>query len=132
MRLAAALLAVAVGFAGCKTVHVVSSPPGADVTVDGEPIGKTPCKFRAKTFVWLDYEVEVTKPGWKPYKEKVDIEYGPGCQWMALVCVLGIFTAPLALATPFFGDVDPGSIRCELEPDFSQTPPPQTGLPRRR
>jgi len=43
--LSCALLITAVGCAETERIHITSSPSGADVHVDGRPIGKTPCHY---------------------------------------------------------------------------------------
>src|SRR5262245_2057034 len=128
-RLLSTVLAVSMAFAGCKTVHVKTAPEGCDVLVDGNEVGKSPCKFKVHTFIWLDYEVELRKDGYKPFKEKIDVEFGPQSQWMLLVLLVGIVTAPLALALPFFGDVDPPDVVHVMQPDYDKTPPPDAGIP---
>lgn len=128
-RLLSTVLAVSVALAGCKTVHVKTAPEGADVYLDGKLVGKSPCKFKVKTFIWLDYDVELKKDGYKPYKEKIDVDFGQQSQWMLLVLLVGVVTAPLALALPFFGDVDPPDVVKVMQPDYDKTPPPDAGIP---
>lgn len=100
---------------GCQSVTVHSAPYGADVFVDGERIGKTPCKFKASTVIGSDYVVEVRLAGYRPYVEAVETEWGPGSTWNLLASL--IFLSPLIILTPFFGDVVPGAIFAPLEHD---------------
>lgn len=100
---------------GCQSVTVHSAPYGADVFVDGERIGKTPCKFKASTVIGSDYVVEVRLPGYRPYVESIETEWGPGTTWNLLSSL--IFLSPLIILTPFFGDVVPGAIFAPLEHD---------------
>jgi hypothetical protein len=98
---------------GCQSVTVHSAPYGADVFVDGERIGKTPCKFKASTVIGSDYVVEVRHAGYRPYVESVETEWGPGTTWNLLSSL--VFLSPLIILTPFFGDVVPGAIYAPLE-----------------
>lgn len=100
---------------GCQSVTVHSAPYGADVYVDGELVGKTPCKFTASTVIGSDYEVVVRYPGYRVYQEQVETEWGPGTTWNLLSSL--IFLSPLIVLTPFFGDVVPGAIFAPLEPE---------------
>jgi hypothetical protein len=124
--LAVALLVIS----GCQSVPVHSAPYGAEVYVDGELIGKTPCKFKASTVIGADYVVEVRAKGYKTYTETVETEWGPGATWNLAASLL--FISPLIILTPFFGDVVPGAIFAPLEPEQAappQPPPPPPGFP---
>jgi hypothetical protein len=120
-RRAVALLLVVV-LAGCQSVPVQSMPYGADVWVDGEHIGKTPCKFKASTVIGCEYDVVVRMKGYRPYRETVETEWGPGTTWNLLASLL--FLSPLIILTPFFGDVVPGAVFAPLEPEPAPRPPP--------
>jgi hypothetical protein len=100
---------------GCQSVVVQSFPYGAEVFVDGERVGKTPCKFKASTVIGCEYLVEVRAPGYRPYSELVETEWGPGSTWNLLSSL--IFLSPLIILTPFFGDVVPGAVYVQLEPE---------------
>lgn len=100
---------------GCQSVTVHSAPYGADVFVDGERVGKTPCKFKASTVIGSDYLVEVRLRGYRTYAETVETEWGPGATWNLAASLL--FLSPLILLTPFFGDVVPGAVFAPLEPE---------------
>ncbi|MCO5164908.1 MAG: PEGA domain-containing protein [Planctomycetes bacterium] len=119
-RLWVVLLALLVG---CQSVTVHSAPYGAEVFVDGERVGRTPCKFKASTVIGCEYVVEVKLPGYRPYVETVETEWGPGTTWNLLSSL--IFLSPLIILTPFFGDVVPGAIFAPLEPE----PAPTAGGP---
>lgn len=105
---------------GCQSVTVHSAPYGADVFVDGERVGKTPCKFKASTVIGSEYRVEVRLPGYRTYAETVETEWGPGATWNLAASLL--FLSPLIILTPFFGDVVPGAVFAPLEPG-----PPDAG-----
>ncbi len=110
----AAALALTVALAGCQSVYVQSFPHGAEVWVDGERVGTTPCRFKASTVIGCEYEVELRRPGYLPYRELVATEWGPGSTWNLLAGLL--FLSPLIVLTPFFGDVVPGAVAAQLEP----------------
>lgn len=100
---------------GCQSVTVHSAPYGAEVFVDGERVGRTPCKFKASTVIGSEYQVEVRLPGYRTYAETVETEWGPGATWNLAASLL--FLSPLILLTPFFGDVVPGAVFAPLEPE---------------
>ena len=83
-----------------SSVTVHSAPYGADVFVDGERVGKTPCKFKALTVIGSEYRVEVRLPGYRTYAETVETEWGPGATWNLAASLL--FLSPLIVLTPFF------------------------------
>lgn len=100
---------------GCQSVTVHSAPYGADVFVDGERVGKTPCKFKASTIIGNEYLVEVRLPGYRTYAETVETEWGPGATWNLAASL--VFLSPLIILTPFFGDVVPSAVFAPLEPE---------------
>src|SRR2546421_11168546 len=104
-----ALLAIALTFlSSCVSVHVLSAPAGADVYVDGELVGKTPCKFKAKTIVGVSYEVIVRKQGYRDFRQVVESEWDP----YSLLWIL----SPLIILTPLLGPVSPRYVEASLEP----------------
>jgi hypothetical protein len=105
-------------FPGCVSVYVDSTPKDAQVFVDGEQIGKTPTRFKAKTMLWCSYEVVVHKQGYTDAKAYVESEWNP---YLFMGLVVGI------LLMPWLGNVNPRGIHAVLEPDYSQTPPPSVG-----
>ena len=111
---------------GCQSVTVHSAPYGAEVFVDGERIGKTPCKFKASTVIGCEYQVEVRLPGYRTYSETVETEWGPGSTWNLVASL--VFLSPLIVLTPFFGDVVPSGVFAPLEPEPDLAAPPARGL----
>lgn len=110
---------------GCQSVVVHSAPYGAEVFVDGERIGTTPCKFKASTVIGSEYRVEVRLAGFRTYSETVETEWGPGSTWNLVASL--VFLSPLIILTPFFGDVVPGSVFAPLEPEPDLERPPERG-----
>jgi hypothetical protein len=88
---------------------------GADVFVDGEKIGQTPCKFHAKTILGFTYDVVVHKEGYKDGHETVAVEWDNS--------LIFIIISPLIFLTPFLGNATPRVVYEILEP----LPPPNLG-----
>jgi hypothetical protein len=70
----AAPLLVLLLVAGCveRRLHVRTDPPGAEVSVNGEPIGRSPATWRFTHYG--DALVEVEKPGFEPAQRVVALE----------------------------------------------------------
>ncbi len=115
LRLRAAAAIVLVFLSGCVSVFVDSVPEGATVYVDGERIADTPSKFKAKTFIWLSYDVVVHKDGFEDFRERVDAEFDP----YMLVLIL----SPLIVLIPFLGSVEPRHVVAQMKP-LGAAPPP--------
>ena len=61
---------------GClQTTRINSDPPGAHVSVNGAPFGKTPLYYRTRAGVPKTYFLEIVKPGYKPVETKVESNY---------------------------------------------------------
>lgn len=76
-RLIATVLIASVFLTGCVTatnVRFESSPPGADVFVDGELIGRTPVSRRIGNAFWVDPNVRIELDGHVPLSADVDKE----------------------------------------------------------
>lgn len=78
----------------------VSTPPGAQVFIDGEQIGVTPCEFDYKLSQNDSHEVTIAKPGYDPVNfvvitDEVDTEARE--RWLAA----GVIWSPLWLGTIF-------------------------------
>jgi hypothetical protein len=121
-RLRAGVAIALLWLSGCVSIRVDGVPQGASVFVDGQEIGHSPCRFKAKTIVGVSYEVVVHKQGYKDYKETVESEFDP--------YMLILLLSPLMVLIPFLGTVTPRHIYAQLEPDYGQTPPPDTTSPR--
>ena len=74
LKITAVIAIVSLGFftGGCativksttQTISVTSSPAGADVRLDGDPVGRTPLSFKAKRK--YDHLVTIEKAGYNP------------------------------------------------------------------
>jgi hypothetical protein len=78
----------------------VSTPPGAQVFIDGEEIGMTPCTFNYNLSSTESRNVKINKPGYDPVEfvvvaDEVDIKARNS--WMAA----GAVWSPLWLGTIF-------------------------------
>lgn len=65
-------LSVVVTASGCShTVQIKSVPEGADVSIDGEKVGKTPYAFEAKSGFFDDHRVTVESEGYAPFETQI-------------------------------------------------------------
>ncbi len=96
MRRFIALLAAASLLTACShTVTIDSDPTGAEVRVNGEKIGNTPATY-TETSGWdKAYQIELTKPGYKPVKKEIRQTdwnmYVIGGSAAAVICLIWIF-----------------------------------------
>lgn len=107
-RLTRLMLTLALLPSGCRGVMVTSRPSGADVFVDGEFIGRTPCKFRAWRVVGTEYEVSVREEGYRSETTVIDSEFPWGKLWLVLF-------PPALVFVPFFGTLNPPEVHAELD-----------------
>jgi serine/threonine protein kinase len=56
------------------TLHVATTPPGASVTVNGQPLG--PCPLTTQLAVGHDLDLTLAKPGFETIHQKVDLRAG--------------------------------------------------------
>lgn len=88
-----------------------SNPPGAQVFVDGEAIGRTPCEYSYKSSTAKTYLVEVQEDGYAPVMQtlatdEVDLKArskwrAAGLVWSPLI-IGSFFTKKLKAAYHFF------------------------------
>lgn len=86
----------------CATQHAafVSTPPGAQVFVDGEEIGVTPCAYDYKLSKNATHEITISKEGFEPVNFVVaadEVDTKARNQWM----VAGAVWSPLWIGTIF-------------------------------
>ncbi len=53
---------------------ILSEPAGAQVMVDGQPIGRTPCKYEYSSSAGASYEVTVEKPGYEAIQYRLQAD----------------------------------------------------------
>lgn len=68
-------LLIAGMFVGCVTkVAIKSNVEGADVYIDGERVGSTPCVTEVSSVAWYDPEVVLKKAGYKDLVTRFNLE----------------------------------------------------------
>ena len=78
----------------------VSTPPGAQVFIDGEQIGVTPCAYDYKLSTNTEHEVTIAKEGFEPVNFTVvadEVDTEARSRWLAA----GAVWSPLWLGTIF-------------------------------
>jgi len=78
----------------------LSSPAGAQVFIDGDSIGVTPCIYQYKSNTGKDYEVVIKKDGYDKIQEEVQadqVDMSARKKWLAA----GLVWSPLWLGTFF-------------------------------
>jgi hypothetical protein len=70
-----ALLVLAFFTTACANqAMILSEPAGAQVYIDGTPVGKTPCKYEYANSTGTSFEVTVEKPGYQPLKYRIETD----------------------------------------------------------
>jgi hypothetical protein len=86
---------------GCANqAAFLSTPTGAQVFVDGESIGMTPCVYEYKSNTGKEYEVVLKKDGYEKVEEEVkadQVDQSARKKWLAA----GLVWSPLWLGTFF-------------------------------
>lgn len=100
-----ALLILSIFMTGCAANQAafISEPPGAQVIVDGEVIGTTPCKLDYNCDSGGDYEVVIQKEGFEPITHtfKADeVDKGERAKWVTASIILPL-GSPLLIGTLF-------------------------------
>lgn len=78
----------------------LSDPPGARVTIDGQPVGVTPCTYEYKLGAGGSHEVTVEKAGYEVVRHTVqadEVDREARNKWLAA----GVVWSPLWLGTLF-------------------------------
>ena len=70
------LILLLFAMSACSTMVRIDTPnvSGANVKLNGEPIGKAPIEKSLSDALWEDYTVEVYKEGYQPYYGKLKKE----------------------------------------------------------
>lgn len=100
-----ALLILSIFLTGCAANQAafISEPPGAQVMVDGQVIGTTPCKLDYNCDSGGDYEVVIQKEGFEPITRtfKADeVDKGERAKWVTASIILPM-GSPLLIGTLF-------------------------------
>ncbi len=77
-----------------------SNPPGAQVMVNGETIGTTPCEYRYKSSTSKTYLVEVQEDGYNPIKQTLatdEVDLKARGKWLTA----GLVWSPLLIGSFF-------------------------------
>lgn len=103
-----ALLLLTTFLAGCSQHAVfLSDPPGAQVFVDGESIGVTPCQYQYQTGTGGQLQVLVEKDGYETVRHTVaadKVDRAARKRWLAA----GVVWSPLWLGTFFTKKLNDG------------------------
>jgi hypothetical protein len=99
----AVLLILSLLSACAQQAVFLSDPPGAQVFIDGRPIGTTPCNYKYSNGTGGSLEVTLQKPGYDPLRHDVEadeVDKGARNRWVAagLLIPMG---SPLFLGTFF-------------------------------
>ena len=61
---------------GClQTSRINTDPPGAHVSLNGAPLGKTPVYYSTRSGIPKTYFLEIDKPGYQRVETKVESNY---------------------------------------------------------
>ena len=86
------IFVLAVFMSGCSTTTVFQTNiPGAKISINGEPIGETPCTLALSNAVWETYCIKVEKTGYKDIilpDIRREAKVVPLCTFMFLVPLL--------------------------------------------
>jgi len=100
MKFCCLLLAV-LFLSGCaRQAMMLSFPPGAEVSINGEQVGFTPCTYEYSLNTGNRYEVTVAKPGYRTTHTEVvanQADKKARNKWLAA----GLVWSPLWLGTLF-------------------------------
>jgi len=105
MKKIIALLVLALFLSGCAANQAafISEPPGAQVIVNGEVIGTTPCKLEYRCDSGTDYEVVIQKDGYEPVRHTFksdEINRGERAKWVTASILLPL-GSPLLIGALF-------------------------------
>lgn len=89
-RVLAVLLSACLVFAGCASTTVIQSEPaGAQVRIDGMPVGNTPVTFTDNAvWLWTSHQVSLERKGYDPYHTMLNAQVSPLYLILGLLCLL--------------------------------------------
>lgn len=113
------LVVITISFTGCAAIlsggrgkiKTTSSPSGADVYVNGEKMGQTPCNLRLKTKG--EYVIVIKKEGYKDQQFRVTNKVGAG--WIVLDILMGLVPVIVDAATGSWYTFNEKNFNAELE-----------------
>lgn len=117
------VLLASIGLVGCATlihgadqgIDIQSEPSGAQVEIDGRPVGKTPTTASLPRD--RSHTVRVLQEGYEPYRTTLRKERS---LWLAVNIFNGLIPGLLIDAsTGAFHSLDPDEINAELQKDSS-------------
>lgn len=100
LKLVAALLLLLFTSACAQQALFLSDPPGAQVLVDGQVVGHTPCRYAYRNDTGLTHQVTIRKSGFEPIHHAIASDQTDSHsrdQWLAA----GLVWSPLWLGTLF-------------------------------
>lgn len=105
MKKIIALLILGLFLSGCAANQAafISEPPGAQVMVNGELIGNTPCRLDYHCDSGTEYKVVIQKEGYEPVTHTFksdEIDRGVRAKWVTASIILPM-GSPLLLGTLF-------------------------------
>lgn len=128
-RLALVLPCLAVALSGCATIMhgttqeipILSAPAGAEVSVDGASVGRTPLSIRLQRK--QAHQVRIEAAGYQPYQATVD-RHVSGWAWgNAFLSVGALVGVPVDLSTGALYNLDPDGIRASLASNWDTLSP---------
>lgn len=89
-RLIAMLCVVAIFNTSCASSTVITSTPvGAQVKIDGQPVGGTPIQFtESAVWLWTKHMVTIEAPGYQPMHTQMNAQLSPLYLILGLLCLI--------------------------------------------
>lgn len=127
-KLASAIAALLLA-AGCsESTTVRTSPPGAQLSVNGQFVGLTPTAFSVPRSEWKEpYNYTIAMPGYEPIEGALAVQTAPG-RVVGSMFTLGVLLAFKRPAT--FKDVHDFVLRPLRTKTDVQVPPPNVSAPQ--
>lgn len=88
--LLALILSASIVFTGCASTTVVQSEPtGAQLRIDGQPVGATPVTFTENAvWLWTKHQVTLDASGYSTYHGTLNAQVSPLYLILGLLCLL--------------------------------------------
>ena len=93
MIMAAALACGTTALSGCASSTTISSnPEGANLTIDGQPVGQTPVTFvKSAVWTWTSHRVKLERQGYQTRTGFVNAEMSPVHLAFGILCFVPLF-----------------------------------------